>query len=476
MTVVENRAPGTRVVLAYGGLGIVTAAALAVGLAAGVLNPPPELVAVAGGLLLLVVVGLNPAAGVWTWLFAAPLIVGIARGSGLGVLRPNEALLLVIAAGVALNTSWRLWRGERVLPEIGAIDVAMLVLAVVGSLLTLLFRYGRGLPVSQDDVLYAMVFVKYFVLYAVVRMAIRTPAQAATGLRLAFAAAALVAIVALLQVRDLLNVPALLATYYDSPFEGSSGPSVGRATSTIASSFGLADMMAMCLAVAIAWLAAGGRPRLVLATSAALFLGACVAAGSFSGIIGVVVAVVAVGFVIRRLALLVAIAMPAAALSLLAFWPVVAGRLEGFENRLALPRSWIGRLENLQRFFWPELFSGINWLTGVRPAARVPAPETWREWVYIESGYTWLLWTGGAALLVAFAAFAWVVARGLLRIARAGAGPTSVAAAAGFAATMMLVVLMLLDPHLTVRGSADLFFPLIAVALVTSSKSASAAN
>jgi hypothetical protein len=448
-------------------LAIAAALALGAGAAVGAFNAPPQAVAVAGAMLLLVVVFANPAAGVWIWMIAAPLIVGIARGGGLGVLRPNEAMLLVIAAGVGLNCSWRLWRGERIVPEIGPIDVTVLGLALAGSLVPLLFRYGRGLVVSQDDVLYAMVFVKYFVLYAVVRLAIRTPAEVATALRLAIAAGALVAVVALLQVRDVLNVPGLLAAYYDSPFEGSSGPSVGRGTSTIASSFGLADMMAMCLAIVIAWMAAGGKPRIVLVAAAVLFLGGSVAAGSFSGIIGLVVATVAVGFTVRRLVLIAAVALPAAALSTVAFWPVIAGRLEGFESRLALPRSWLGRLENLQRFFWPELFSAANWLTGVRPAARVPAPETWRDWVYIESGYTWLLWSGGVALLIAFAAFATVAAARLFRVAREGGGPCNVAAAAGFAALVMIGVLMLLDPHLTVRGSADLFFPLIALAVVT---------
>ena len=42
----------------------------------------------------------------------------------------------------------------------------------------------------------------------------------------------------------------------------------------------------------------------------------------------------------------------------------------------------------------------------------------------------------------------------------------AIAAAAALAGTAMIFTLMLLDPHLTVRGCADLFFPLMALAVV----------
>jgi hypothetical protein len=147
-------------------------------------------------------------------------------------------------------------------------------------------------------------------------------------------------------------------------------------------------------------------------------------------------------------------------------WPVVAGRLAGFESRFGLPSSWIGRLQNLERHVWPELASSLNWLFGVRPAARIPAPEAWREWVFIESGHLWLLWTGGVPLLLAFLLLMGTATRDLWRIGRSDSGPVGVAAIAGFAASAAIFVLMALDPHLTVRGAADLYFPLLALALV----------
>jgi hypothetical protein len=295
-------------------------------------------------------------------------------------------------------------------------------------------------------------------------MAIRSDREVGISLRLTLISAAVVAIVAVLQARNLFNVPGFLTTYFDDPFEGASGADATRASSTIASSFGLADVMAMCLAIVVAWLSLGRPPRVLVIVGGGLFLIGCVAAGSFSGFIGCGVALVAVGFATRKLGRLLALAVPAVVVAAVGVWPVIATRLAGFDNRLALPHSWTGRLENLEQFFWPELFSGFNWIVGVRPAARVAAPEAWRNWVYIESGYTWLLWTGGVALFATFLAFAVIILRQTLRTARNGRGAVRVAAATAFAAMAMMTVLMLFDAHLTVRGAADLFFPLIALA------------
>ena len=452
---------------------IALALAAGIGLLSSAAGDPKLSIAVISALGLISAITINPRIAPYVWLVVCPLIVGVARGNGLSVLRPNEALLVLLLIGVGFYGLRCLLTQEGKLPRLNAVDLSMGSLAFFGTVLPLSLRYGRGLPLTLDDVLYAMVFVKYLCLYITFRVCIRTAAQVKVCLWLILLAGFLVAIVALLQVKGLFSVPELLSRYYDSPFEGLAGATTLRGSSTIASSFGLADTMAMSLGISVAWASKESRLGPVFVGAALLFLGGIVAAGSVSGIIGGAVVIAVVGFVTGRGRLMLGLGLPAIAMTAFVFWPVIAARIAAFDNRHALPKGWIGRVENLETFFWPELFSGFNWFWGVRPAARVAAPEAWRDWVYIESGHTWLLWTGGLPLFFGFFVFVWLVAKGSRQSARLKAEPLAIAGAGALGAVAMIFALMIFDPHLTVRGTADLFFPLVALALVREQDEAS---
>ena len=70
---------------------------------------------------------------------------------------------------------------------------------------------------------------------------------------------------------------------------------------------------------------------------------------------------------------------------------------------------------------------------------------------------------GGIPLLIAFLVFAGKALRLCATVARSNPGMASIAASSAFASLVMILLLMLIDPHLTYRGSADLLFALLAV-------------
>lgn len=406
----------------------------------------------------------RPLLGACLFLFLNPLIVGIARGELGSELRPNELLLAALLGAMALRILLMMLAGRYRPAPFDRLDAALIALVVTGSLMPPLWRALRALPLSSDDFLYSAVLVKYYLLFRLFRGAVLDEAGAGVCLRVALASSALVAMIAILESLRLGGVAEFLHAHYDQPFSGSSGLVSGRATSTVASAFGLADLMTISLVIALALWRSASHGRTLLAGSALLSLCGCLATGTLSGYIGLVIALATFALLTGNVRRMIPVGMLAVLAALVAFWPVIEARVAEFWRPQGLPTSWLGRWANLQRFFLPELRADNSWILGVRPAPRLPAPDAWREWVYIESGYVWLLWIGGLPFLLAFLCFVIVALRRLLRVMRTRADDVGSAALAGCCAVVLLATLMLFDPHLTIRGGADLFFPLLAIA------------
>jgi len=420
--------------------------------------------ALAGALVFAIV--LRPEVAAYVYVLATPLIVGIARGDALPILRPNEALLAVILLGLGCRAMLTMLQGRPYRFPVNGIDLVFVLLAVCASVLPLALRWGRGEPISSDDLLYAIVLWKYYAIYRIFRQSVTTERQVSVCLWLSLASAIVVAVLAILQVSNLFGVPEFLFAHFDNPFQATARIITDRGTSTIASSFGVADTMMMNLAIVMAMLCQRHPKWWALSICGGIFVFGCIAAGQFSGYIGLAVTVLTVGIVTGRLRQTLAVTIPVACLAIALLWPVLAERLSGFQSLSGLPSSWVNRLENLERFFLDELFSGLNWLTGVRPSARIATPEPWREWVYIESGYLWLLWTGGVPLVAAYMLFIWNAQHKLREVIRAHSNSIGVAATASLSWAVTMSLLMVLDPHLTMRGAADLFYPLLALSFV----------
>ena len=449
--------PGDALIVGAAGALAVLAGALAglpLGLALGVLT--------AIGLFALVAA--RPVTGSYLLLAATPLLVGVDRGQLVPLLRPSEVLALVVGAAVVARLLFELASGASLRPRFARLDAVVLALVLAGSVVPLVWMFARGRDISQDDLLYALWLWKYFAGYVIVRVTVREERQVRACLWIVLAASAVVGAIGILEAYGLLGLPELLARYYTPDRPGT--PLEARASSTTGSPFALSDLMLYSLAIAAGWYMRVGTRRLLVAALSVVFAFGLIASGSASGLVGLVAGVVGLGLITRRLGRVALVAAPLTVLAGVALKPVIDAKFARLDPVTGLPNSWGGRLDNLQTFFWPEIARDGNWLTGVQLEARVPSPEAYLQWVYIESGYTWLVWSGGVGLLVAFLVFVLVGLGSVARAARERDDAVGVAAIASFACLCMLTVLMLLDAHLILRAAADLNFALLALALV----------
>jgi hypothetical protein len=431
---------------------------------------PAIVVAATLAVALFVTVGVHPPVAAYALIASTPLIVGIDRGTLLPVLRPSEAVLLVVASALLARVALRHLAGHRMRFHPTRLDLALLLLCITSSVLPLIWMYARDRAVTQDDIFHSLQLWKYYAIFLVIRASVRTEAEVRRCLAIALAVAVPVAVIAILQSLLLFGVTDLLARYY-TQFDEPAALEINRATATIGSSFAVANVMVFSLAIATGFLIRSARYRYLLIALSFLFILGTFASGQFSAAIALTVGIVAIVFItgyVRREMLLF---VPAVVVAAVLLRPVVDRRLGAFDSEEGVPSSWLSRLDNLRTFFWPRVFSDpLDFLLGVRASARIPSPE-WRQlegvpgdFIWIESGHTWLLWTGGIPLLLAFLFFVWVAVRQMAHTARERTDAFGIAAIASFTAISIVAVLMTIDAGLTLRGSADLMFSLLALA------------
>lgn len=404
-------------------------------------------------------VGARPAAAtIALYLLAMPFLAGLPRGTGVPVLRPSELLqILVTVAGVSIVVV-EAFRGRRWRLHLRRTEGWLMALAVAGSIMPLLWLLARGETIGTDQALAAFPFLKYVALYLLARAAVATAADARLVMYAMVVPAMAVAALAVVQSLGFGPVVDILGQYFIS--SDADIVDGGRATTTIGSSIATGSYLAITCGVAIAWASARANLKW-FAVSAVLAVGA-LASGQTGTVLALAVILIMVGKLTGRSRQLLAWGVPMASISVIALWPIVAARLADVDQGYGLPESWVVRWANVTKLFWPDLVGG-GWFLGVSPDAILDPPDVWRDAVYLESGYLWLLWVGGIPLVIAALGFLRSVYRDLSR--ERDTSTATGLATAGQAATMMIGLLMVFDPHLTMRAGADVFFVLIAIAV-----------
>ena len=402
----------------------------------------------------------RPVVGTYAYLATLPLIAGIDRGNLLPLVRPNEALLALVLTAAGLGGYLRLCRGDRWPLRLGQVDVALAAFLLLSTMWPITSLMLRGQTPSGGDLAAVLPICKLVALYLLVRLSVTTDEQVARCLRLVIWPATAVAAIAVLQTLEVGPVVWALQTVW-SP-DATAGAVEARGTTTLSSPIATGDVIIIAAVLVVVCAVRRVLPRRELIVAGGVLSCGVLAAGQFSTWISAAVAVVLLLRSIPQLRRSARRALPLLPLPFLIGAPAVLGRLADF-GATGVPVSWQGRWDNLSNFYVPA-FEPINWIIGVSPDPVLAAPETWRDVIYLEAGYLAFVWIGGIPLLVAFGWLSVVVLRTVAPVLAAD-GPTGAAGMTLRIVWIFLLVLTVLDPHLTLRGTGDLLFTLLALTL-----------
>jgi len=400
-----------------------------------------------------VFVARRPVTAAYVFLATQPFVGGIDRGQLIPLMRPSEAIQLVLTSAVICGVLVRVMRGERLSVRITKLDRAVVLLCVLSSIWPLFWMFARGRIPSSTDLFDTVVLWRLASLYVLFRWVIRTPAQVRRCLWILVVCASLLSVLAIL---DSLGIWRAGGPWTPTIADNSTG----RGGATLDSAIAVGDYLSYSLAVVLVWLLrTKDRSRVILAAAAGMIFLGVLGTGQFSAWIEAFIVVLVVAHQEGQLARLARWVGPAAVVAAVIAWPVISTRLAGFGGG-GLPHSWQGRIDNLTHFYLPQL-SGFHWVFGIRPDTVLQAPETWRQVIYLESGYLWLFWVGGIPLVCGFL---WLLRQGFRhtkRVIQERDDDIAIAAVGTRATLWCLLIMSLIDPHLTLRGGSDLFFCLL---------------
>ncbi|NMO88385.1 hypothetical protein [Actinomycetospora sp. TBRC 11914] len=450
---------------------LIVAATATTVLALGASQLPADVGAMAIRVVLLAVVvgavlavtALRPVAAVYLYVATLPFLAGIDRSTLLPLVRPNEAVLALVLTGAVAGGIVRALRSGTVpRPVLHPVDLPLAAFVLLATVWPVASEMLRGLAPTGADLASTLPVPKLAALYVLVRVTVRHRTQVERLTRLVIWPAVAVAVIAVLQTLQFGPVLAVLRVWWSSAQDAPSDLAE-RGTTTLGSPLATGDVLVIAAVVLACCVVRGLLGRRERVVAAALLLTGILATGQVTAWIS---ALVAAGFLVvafpqlRRRARRAVV--PAALLVAAVGVPAVLARAQDTASS-GVPISWLTRWDNLSSFYLPAL-GDFHFALGVRPNPVLPAPETWREVIYLESGYLELLWVGGIPLLLGFVWLSWAV----LRTAQEGASRPDARGALTQALGICwwtLVVVSVLDAHLTLRGTGDLLFVLLGVAV-----------
>jgi O-antigen/teichoic acid export membrane protein len=388
---------------------------------------------------------------------AIPLTAGLPRGFLVPLLRVNEALLLVVAAGFLLH-----FVTQRRPLRFTGLDVVVLAFCTTGVAVASAVVLLTRAPVELADWVVVVGPIQYLVVYLVFSRTGFTPADLRLLLNACMLASLPVAAVALAETLDLPGVRDLFGAYYPGlPLKPGE---VYRPDSLLGhySAVGAFGLLNVVLALALAAMRHPGFSPLWLTVVIGANLLSMLSSQTYAPL---AVLPLAAGVVVLAGGRLpwraLAGGVPVLGASAVVLWPQISGRIaaqfSGAGGGLGIPETMQTRIDFWQGFFLPALLRHGPWLgTGTVIPPEVPRPLV----EFVDNGYLAQLFRAGVpglamllALLGAVAAAGWA--------ARTSPDPTRrVLGAVCLAAVVSVVLLSVTAEYLTFTAVSQEFWML----------------
>jgi O-antigen ligase len=376
----------------------------------------PAALAGLGALALLGVTVWRPAIGLVVYAFSISLTTGLGRGTILPILRPNEAILLVVVAGVVLHHLPR--RHRRPITSLDLAVGAYTVGVVVISALVLIVSRAPQLfdPNTLRAVLSPLQLLLVYVVYSRVDL---TSRAVQTILNVTMAASILVALLAVAELADLPGVRDFGASYYPpvvnlyNSFEPGYRPISTLGHYSAVGAFATVNFM---LALTLSTMRHPAFPRLWLSLVMVINLAGLVASLTWAPLLALPVVTLIVLWYGRHIPRQLGLTVAALTIALILFWPAVSARgeaqgvLSSAGQNLVIPASFAYRVRVWQAFFVPALSDHALVGTGTVIPSEVPTPLT----NFVDNEYLREAFRAGLvgialllAMFVTVAALAW---------------------------------------------------------------------
>jgi O-antigen/teichoic acid export membrane protein len=386
----------------------------------------------------------RPLFGCAALVLLVPLTAGLARGAVIPILKPNEAILLIVLAGVIAHQV----TVKRVRP-VGGLDLAVGGYVAGSVVIPWMVLALNHYPADLDTWRTVLSPVLFLAVYYVFSRTTLGEDGLSTILNSAMLAGVIVSAVAAAELANVPGVRAFVVANYAGPVLSSFRPSSTLGHYSAVGAFGaLTYILALALATV-------RHPR---------FSSRWLAVAMGAGVLGVIVSetwaplaalpVVTILIVLygRRIPRELMVTIALGLVGLIFLWPLISARFDSQQlvtaSGFALPESMQTRIRYWNEFIIPALSDHI-WLgTGTVIPGSVPAPLA----TFVDNEYLWAAFRAGipgVALLVAMLVSIMAVGWGM----RASKDPARRAlGAASLSIAAMLLLLGATAQYITFAG------------------------